>query len=332
MVRSKEIRYEGLSWNKPRSTLDILTAYIQRGVRFTDAPEYKGLVNDQERQEQERTAGKVKRAWEQPKNPNERISAIAANRWSEYRKGASAGVSGTVFISEARRNSSDIVSGQKNEGRLSFSLNPEMAPMFFDYMMTQLSRGALADVPVSLKISEFDPKGERTGEDAHLYFDARDEAKVYDFIVSKYPDLLMSDYLALGGRLPMLPVQDEKGNALKGIEFGQGIAKRDALPIAKRNAMLDRSRDGVYATSGVISVIMAEIQTELAPDKFDRLKRIYQQRGKLGLVQDREFGDTYIEVKKYFTDLGRDPEYPIVDQDARKVFPHFTKAITTVSR
>jgi hypothetical protein len=62
-----------------------------------------------------------------------------------------------------------------------------MAPMFFDYMMTQLASGALADVPASLKINELNPGGQRSGEDAHLYFDARDEAKVYNFISSEYP-------------------------------------------------------------------------------------------------------------------------------------------------
>jgi hypothetical protein len=193
---------------------------------------------------------------------------------------------------------------------------------------SQLSSGALADLPVSLKIGELNPGSRRTGEDTHLYFDASDEAKIYNFVTSKYPDLLKSDYLALGGRFAMIPVQDEKGGVLKGIEFGQGMAKRDALSLAERNAMLDRSRDGQYATSGIISVVMADIQTELVPDKLDRLKRIFQHEGRAGLVRDEEFGEINMRVKRYLIGLGRDPDYPIVDQDARKAFPHFTKTIT----
>jgi len=63
-------------------------------------------------------------------------------------------------------------------------------------MMTQLSTGVLADVPVKFKIDDAWPNAQGSGENAHLYFKAGDEEKVYKAITERiYPALesLVSD-------------------------------------------------------------------------------------------------------------------------------------------
>jgi len=62
--------------------------------------------------------------------------------------------------------------------------------------MTQLSTGVLADVPVKFKIDDAWPNAQGSGENAHLYFKAGDEEKVYKAITERiYPALesLVSD-------------------------------------------------------------------------------------------------------------------------------------------
>ena len=47
----RSIRYNDLSWKIPRTTLDLICAYIQYGFRFTSSPPWQGLLDPNEKKE-----------------------------------------------------------------------------------------------------------------------------------------------------------------------------------------------------------------------------------------------------------------------------------------
>ena len=325
----ESVQFEGLSRNEPRDTLDAMVAFVQRGNRRTENLEYRGLLDEKEKKEFENQREAVKKAWTAKSTPETRIEGLMENRWQKYAQKSQTGVSGSVFLSRAFGNpeAHRAYEQDENEGRLSFSLNLSKADMFFDQIMSHLSEGRLADVPVKFKISEAYPERQGSGENAHLYFKARDAEKVYEAIEAIYPALEKNELLSLGGRFLMIPIKDKNGKTLKGVEFGQSLLTRSAVSTEKREEVLKVSRMGGVATSGVQAMFMNYMLDELPPDTFERLKILFKEKGADGVTHDKQFSDAYSRVRHHLIELGRDPSYPMLDRDARQAFPHFTKVI-----
>ena len=321
----RSIRYNDLSWKIPRTTLDLICAYIQYGFRFTSSPPWQGLLDPNEKKEFMKYKKATEDSFKEKPTPIERVEAIV----NLYRKTKGGGAMGVIFQSKAFNDSTkkSIYEQDRRHARLSFSLNIGLAYSFLDWMVKLMFESILSDIPVKLKMFDIFPDQQGSGENAHLYFCAANEAEVYKILTEYlYPTMMRYKLNAPGGRFLMVPIKDKKGNILKGVEFGQGLYKREDLRTPLRDRLLDRSND--WATSQFIHYVITTFSSQsIFENTFEKFKEIYTKKGRMALVNDKIFSTIYLSVRQKLIELGRDPNYPILDRDARKIFPNFTKLL-----
>lgn len=325
----RNIQYDGLSWKIPRTTLDLLCAYIQFGFRYTSSPPYTCLLNSKEKKEFYGNIREAKIVWEQKPTPRDRLE-FYLRKYANYRQPSQPGVSGDIFLSKAFDDPSKkrLYTQYDTHARLSFSLNVTLTYSFFDWIMKLMRESILSDIPIKLKIDDMYPGGQGNGENAHIYFHVTNEGELYKALTEYiYPTMVKHRLNALGGRFLMIPIENRNGNILKGIEFGQDLYRRANLQIKER----EKISIGVHATRATSQVINYTLNLFYSrPDftqNFERFKEIYKKQGRGGLLNDKSFNAIYSSVRQKLIEIGRDPDYPILDRDARKIFPNFTRAI-----
>lgn len=325
----ENIVYEGLTWQKPRTTLDFMVSYVQLGVGTTDPPPYIGLLSRKEKEEFRNNRAMAERAWQQKPTPGDRVLGLMENRWKRYYQAPQADIGGAIFFSKALLDSEieKKYSAEERTARISFSVNLTRIHDFFRYMMGQLTDEVLAEIPLKFKIYDIMPQDQGNGNNAHLYFLGPNEERVYKaFVEVLYPAFERYDLIVLGGRFLMIPVQDRSGRALKGVEFGQGLQRRRAIPLEEREKIFQSRKNANLATSSVIGIVMDSMYWEpYFRNNFERFKQIFKQNGRNGLVADRDFQEAYIRLSNRLIHIGRNSNYPILDRDAKKNFPNFTR-------
>lgn len=329
--RAESIKYENLWWKRARTGRDYLAAYVQTitqtGFSFSSDLMYAGLLNDTEKKEFKKGREEAKKAYEERRTTPLQALQNEMAQWIEYSTSPQMFVSGDIFLSKVLKNKSKHYASDGKKGRISFSANLSKLDGFFNYMMEELSEGSLSEVPVKFKIEDSLPYQQGNGESAHLYFNSSDEFHVYRVIVdSIHPVLEKNNYNSLGGRFLMIPVRDYYKNALKGIEFGQGILRRSDIHTQKREEILNKNH-GEVATSGVISDFAGKVQKELSPEMAEKFKKTYKERGRFSLISDNDFAKVDQKLNIYLAELGRMPSYPVLDRDAKKMFPHFIQTV-----
>ncbi len=327
------MKFDGLNWKIPRTTLDFLIGHIQLFSQ-TGSSDFRqvlwsNILNKEERFVFEKNQEQQSSAFYNKNKPTlqERLASMLSN-YKDMRLKQKAEVSGQVFGSTALRKNIELLTKEAYQARISFSVFLPKIDEFLDFMMHELVYGVLSGIPVAFKILQgLMPHNQGNGDNAHIYFGASYEKQLYNALTNLiYPELERRGRIALGGRFLMIPVMNEQGVVLKGVEFGQDFYEKSGFK--ERNRIIqEETTYGGLSTNEFIETFSCQAIKLMKTKELLLFKNIYLKGGNESLRRDADFLTYYKKVRIMLLQWHRNQDYPILDEGGTIYFPNFTRTI-----